>query len=107
MSETDKWCLMTFFTTIFVDIFDVYNKVESGLVNRKHLDLRIHLMQLGVFKTAAGLRSWDFWKLHKDHEFVKWFEHNILNTESPTKKLRNEQQNENIGHSQAQNVFRD
>ena len=107
MSETDKWRLMTFFTTIFVDIFDVYDKVESGLVDRKHLDLRIHLMQLGVFKTTAGQRSWSFWKLHKDQELVEWFEHNILNTESPTKKLRNEQQDENIDHSQAQNIFRD
>ena len=105
MSETDKWRLMTFFTTLFVDLFDVYDKVESGLVDRKNLDLRVHLMQLGIFKTPAGLRSWGFWKLHKDPEFVKWFEHNILQTDSPVKKLRDENPEESS--FSGQNTFRD
>lgn len=105
MSETDKWRLMTFFTTLFVDLFDVYDKVESGLVDRKHLDLRVHLMQLGIFKTPAGQRSWGFWKLHKDQEFITWFEHNILQTDSPVKKLRDK--NPEDSSSTGQNFFRD
>lgn len=88
MTEIEKWRLMMYFTTIFVDLFDAYDKVKSGLVDKKHLELRVHLMQLGVFKTPAGIRSWGFWKLHKDQEFVEWFEHNILATESPVKELK-------------------
>ena len=105
MSETDKWRLMTFFTTLFVDLFDVYDKVENGLVDRKHLDLRVHLMQLGIFQTRAGQRSWGFWKLHKDQEFITWFEHNILQTDSPVKKQRDE--NPEDSSSTGQNFFRD
>ena len=37
-----------------VDLFDVYDKVEQGYVDKKHLDIRVNSLRLGVMKSDAG-----------------------------------------------------
>jgi hypothetical protein len=33
---------------LLVDVFDVYDKVKQGLVEKKHLDMRVHMLRTGI-----------------------------------------------------------
>lgn len=70
---------ITFFTImLLVDVFDVYDKVKQGLVEEKHLDMRVHMLRTGIFRSPTGARLWSFWKTVRDQEFVDWFEKNVV-----------------------------
>ena len=69
---------ITFFTIMFlVDVFDVYDKVEAGLVDRSHLDTRMNTLKFGVMKTPVAKGTWASWKVTRDKKFVEWFEMEI------------------------------
>lgn len=78
LEAVDRVRISTFTVMLFVDLFDVYDKVKQGLVDKKHLDIRVHMLQTGIFKSDHGKRSWLFWKSTRDQEFVEWFEREIL-----------------------------
>ena len=63
---------------LLVDVFDVYDKVKQGLVEKKHLDMRVHMLRTGIFRSPTGARLWSFWKTVRDQEFVDWFEKNVV-----------------------------
>jgi hypothetical protein len=75
--------------TYLVDIFDVYDKVQAGLVDRSHLDTRMNTLKLGVMKTKNAKLVWSYWKWNRTKEFVKWFEEEIYG--EVESKLSNEE----------------
>ena len=64
-----------------VDLFDVYDKVENKFVEKKHLDIRINALRLGVMKTEAGISVWNYMKSTRSDKFIKWFEEEIYQNE--------------------------
>ena len=64
-----------------VDIFDVYDKVEQGFVEKKHLDIRMNSLRLGVMKSDAGKGIWVYMKINRDNKFIEWFEYEIYERE--------------------------
>ena len=64
-----------------VDIFDVYDKVQAGLVDKSHLDTRMRTLKFGVMKTPVAKGTWASWKPNRDEKFVKWFEKEIFGDE--------------------------
>ena len=77
LTPKDSWRIQMAIMTYLVDIFDVYDKVKVGLVDRSHLNTRMHTLKLGVMKTANAKNVWRYWKLNRDREFVEWFEQEI------------------------------
>ena len=47
----DGWRISMAILTYLVDIFDVYDKVQAGLVDKSHLDTRMRTLKFGVMKT--------------------------------------------------------
>ena len=62
-----------FIIMCLVDIFDVYEKVEKGFVDKKHLDIRMNALKFGTMKTDKARSAWDFWKTTRDQDFINWF----------------------------------
>ena len=60
LTATDKWRINHFIIMCLVDIFDVYDKVEQGFVEKKHLDIRMNSLRLGVMKSDAGKGIWAY-----------------------------------------------
>ena len=86
---------ITFFTImLLVDVFDVYDKVQQGLVEKKHLDMRVHMLRTGIFRSPTGERVWNFWKNLRDAEFSDWFEKYIVDP-STTAEFVKKMQEEN------------
>mgnify|MGYP005620512781 FL=1 len=67
-----------FIVMALVDIFDVYEKVQKGFVDEKHLTIRMNALKLGTMKTKLAKGTWDFWKATRDEEFIKWFEQEMF-----------------------------
>jgi hypothetical protein len=51
LTPTEETRVQMAILTYLVDIFDVYDKVQDGLVDKSHLDTRINTLKLGVMKT--------------------------------------------------------
>ena len=81
LTATDKWRINHFIIMCLVDLFDVYDKVEQGFVEKKHLDIRMSPLRLGVMKSAAGKGIWEYMKVNRNEEFIKWFEYEIYERE--------------------------
>ena len=54
LTPTDITRIQMAVITYLVDIFDVYDKVQEGLVNKSHLETRMNTLKLGVMKTTAA-----------------------------------------------------
>jgi len=89
LGKADTQRVLNFSVMLMVDLFDIYDKVEQGLVETKHLDFRVHVLRTGIFRSPLGLRAWNFWKTTREKEFVDWFEQNIIDQEE-LEKLVNE-----------------
>ena len=72
---------------LLVDVFDVYDKVKQGLVEEKHLDMRVHMLSTGIFRSPIGNSVWKFWSSVRDEEFVTWFENNVLDPAAAKEKM--------------------
>lgn len=77
LNPTEETRVQMAILTYLVDIFDVYDKVQAGLVDRSHLDTRMNTLKLGVMKTKNAKLVWSYWKWNRTKEFVKWFEEEI------------------------------
>ena len=77
LTPTEETRVQMAILTYLVDIFDVYDKVQSGLVDKSHLDTRMNTLKLGVMKTKNAKLVWSYWKWNRTKEFVKWFENEI------------------------------
>ena len=75
LTHTDRWRINHFVMTCLVDVFDVYDKVQKGFVDDSHLKSRISALRLGVMKSEQGKSVWNFMKINRSKEFIKWFEH--------------------------------
>ena len=73
----EGWRISMAIMTYLVDLFDVYDKVEDGLVDRSHLDTRMRTLKLGVMKTPIARGVWQQWKGNRSQEFIEWFENEI------------------------------
>ena len=62
LTPTDITRIQMAVITYLVDIFDVYDKVQEGLVNKSHLETRMNTLKLGVMKTTAAKVVWSYWK---------------------------------------------
>ena len=90
LTDAENWRSTMFIIMCLVDIFDVYEKVEKGFVDKKHLDIRMNALKFGTMKTDAARNTWDFWKLTRDDEFINWFENEIYGEETLDKELLKE-----------------
>ena len=81
LDPVDGWRVSMAILTYLVDIFDVYDKVEAGLVDKSHLDTRMRTLKLGVMKTPVAKGTWNSWKHNRDKKFIDWFESEIYGEE--------------------------
>ena len=91
LSLVEVWRIQMALLTYFVDLFDVYDKVQSGLVDRGHLDTRMRTLKLGVMKTKHARHVWNSWKLNRTQQFVEWFEMEIYGGEFMTPEMSEEE----------------
>ena len=82
LTPTDITRIQMAVITYLVDIFDVYDKVQEGLVNKSHLETRMNTLKLGVMKTTAAKVVWSYWKNNRDQSFIDWFESEIYDDEA-------------------------
>lgn len=82
LTPTDITRIQMAVITYLVDIFDVYDKVQEGLVNKSHLETRMNTLKLGVMKTTAAKVVWSYWKNNRNQSFIDWFESEIYNNEA-------------------------
>ena len=82
LTPSESWRIQMAILTYLVDIFDVYDKVNAGLVDKSHLDTRMRTLKLGVMKTTNARLVWSGWKRNRSEEFVKWFEEEIYSDEN-------------------------
>lgn len=106
LSKVETTRIINFTVMLMVDLFDIYDKVEQGLVESKHLDFRVHTLRTGIFRSPIGLRAWDFWKVTREKEFVEWFENNIIDQKA-VKELVKEMKEKNPNAKEvSSNIFR-
>ncbi len=77
LTDAENWRSTMFIIMCLVDIFDVYEKVKKGFVDKKHLDIRMNALKFGTMKTDKARSAWDFWKTTRDQDFINWFESEI------------------------------
>ena len=77
LTDAENWRSTMFIIMCLVDIFDVYEKVNKGFVDKKHLDIRMNALKFGTMKTDKARSAWDFWKTTRDQDFINWFESEI------------------------------
>ena len=80
LTDTEQWRVTMFIITLLVDIFDVYEKVKKGFVDEKHLIMRMNALKFGTMKTDLARSVWDYWKLSRDEDFIKWFESEVFDS---------------------------
>ena len=80
LTDTEQWRVTMFIITLLVDIFDVYEKVKKGFVDEKHLVMRMNALKFGTMKTDLARSVWDYWKLSRDEDFIKWFESEVFDS---------------------------
>ena len=81
LTNEERWRINHFIMMCLVDLFDVYDKVENKFVEKKHLDIRINALRLGVMKTEAGISVWNYMKSTRSKKFIEWFEEEIYQNE--------------------------
>ena len=81
LTNEERWRVDHFIMMCLVDLFDVYDKVENKFVEKKHLDIRINALRLGVMKTEAGISVWNYMKSTRSKKFIEWFEEEIYQNE--------------------------
>ena len=77
LTDAENWRSTMFIIMCLVDIFNVYEKVNKGFVDKKHLDIRMNALKFGTMKTDKARSAWDFWKTTRDQDFIDWFESEI------------------------------
>ena len=81
LSDSERWRVAVFVNMILVDIFDTYDKVEKGFVDKSHLEMRIHMLKLGTMKTEIAKTTWNYWKGTRDQKFIEWFDGEIYDND--------------------------
>ena len=81
LDGADRWRVAVFVNTVLVDIFDTYEKVQNGFVDKSHLDMRMHMLKLGTMKAPLAKSTWKYWKGTRSKEFIDWFENEIYGDE--------------------------
>ena len=90
LTPSESWRIKMAILTYLVDISDVYDNVNAGLVDKSHLDTRMRTLKLGVMKTANAKLVWSGWKRNRSEEFVEWFENEIYSEEDQNDFTREE-----------------
>jgi len=74
LSDQQRWQSGFYINTLLVDIFDTYDKTESGFVDSNQLTMRMNLLRTGVMKLPQGKMLWNLWKPTRSEKFITWFE---------------------------------
>ena len=73
----DYYRITHFLAMCLVDIRDVYEKVNEGIVDERHLTLRVNALKLGTMKSGIAMRLWGGLRADAEDPFVTWFESEI------------------------------
>ena len=65
LTHGEQWRVAMFIVMALVDIFDVYEKVQKGFVDEKHLTIRMNALKLGTMKTKLAKALGTFGKLQE------------------------------------------
>ena len=57
-TASDHYRITHFLAMCLVDIRDVYEKVNEGIVDERHLTLRVNALKLGTMKSGIAMRLW-------------------------------------------------
>ena len=60
LTDIEQWRVTMFIITLLVDIFNFYEKVEKGFVEKNYLAMRMHALKLGIMKTKRKTGVWIF-----------------------------------------------
>ncbi len=74
LEDSEKSRVTWFSIMLLVDVFDVYDKVKQGLVEEKHLDMRVHMLSTGHVILGD--------KLYSDGDALNASERLLLHAES-------------------------
>ena len=77
LTPSESWRIQMAILTYLVDIFDVYDKVQSSLVDESHLNLRMKTLKTGTMKTLVARGTWLSMRENREDEFIEWFEMEI------------------------------
>ena len=64
-----------------VDIHDVYQKVDAGLVEENHLIWRVSVLKLAKMETDIAIAMGAAYRETLDRTFINWFEAQIYDGE--------------------------
>ena len=81
LSPSQRWQTGFYINALLVDIFDVYDKANAGLVESSQLEMRMNLLRTGMMKLPQGKMLWNLWKPTRGDEFIVWFENEIFEGE--------------------------
>ena len=76
-TASDHYRITHFLGMCLVDIRDVYEKVNDGIVDESHLSWRVNALKLGTMKTDIAMRLWEGYRGTAEKPFVSWFESEI------------------------------
>ena len=76
-TASDHYRIAHFLLMCLVDIRDVYEKVNDGIVDERHLSWRITALKRGTMKTDIAKRLWVGYRGTVEGPFATWFESEI------------------------------
>ena len=80
----ERWQAGMYINTLFVDIFDTYDKIEIGMADKIQLQMRMNLLKSGIMKLDQAKMLWNLWKPTRPTQFIQWFENEVFDGEDIT-----------------------
>ena len=80
----ERWQAGMYINTLFVDIFDTYDKIEIGMAEKIQLQMRMNLLKSGIMKLDQAKMLWNLWKPTRPTQFIQWFENEVFDGEDIT-----------------------
>ena len=80
----ERWQAGMYINTLFVDIFDTYDKIEIGMADTIELEMRMNLLKSGNMKLDQAKMIWNLWKPTRPSQFIQWFESEVFDGEDIT-----------------------
>ena len=84
LEGSERWQAGMYINTLFVDIFDTYDKIEIGMADKIQLQMRMNLLKSGIMKLDQAKMLWNLWKPTRPTQFTQWFENEVFDGEDIT-----------------------
>ena len=78
LEGSERWQAGMYINTLFVDIFDTYDKIEIGMAEEIQLQMRMNLLKSGIMKLDQAKMLWNLWKPTRSMQFSQWFESEVF-----------------------------